>query len=303
MIRRFGAHLGLLVIGTGWGATVPLGKVAVSTGLPVLGLITVQLIIGALFMGGILILRRAPMRLPMDWPALRIYALVASLGTLLPNSASYTAAVHLPAGILSVLIATVAMFSFPICLIVGLDRFSWRRLLGLALGLVSVVLLAQPASDGAFGSGAIFYMALSMCAALLYAFEGISVALLRPDGLGPMRLLFGSSVLGALICLPAALQTGALAQVTSVFGVPQQALVASSIIHICVYAGYVALVGCAGAVFAAQVSYVVTASGVIWAMILLGERFSPWFWAALCLMLAGMAMVQPRPKEDTPAAP
>ena len=54
------------------------------------------------------------------------------------------------------------------------------------------------------------------------------------------------------------------------------------------------MVGRAGAVFAAQASYLVTGFGVIWAMLLLGERYSGWVWAAMALMFAGLFMVQPR---------
>ena len=62
------------------------------------------------------------------------------------------------------------------------------------------------------------------------------------------------------------------------------------------YAGYVWLAARAGAVFATQVAYVVTGSGVLWAMLLLGERFSGWVWAALVVMLLGLFLVQPRLK-------
>ncbi len=78
------------------------------------------------------------------------------------------------------------------------------------------------------------------------------------------------------------------------FGVPEIALLASSCVHALVYAGYVWLAAQAGAVFAAQVAYVVTGSGVLWAMLLLGERFSTWVWAALAVMLVGLFLVQPR---------
>lgn len=53
--------------------------------------------------------------------------------------------------------------------------------------------------------------------------------------------------------------------------------------------------GRAGAVFAAQASYLVTGSGVPWAMVLPGERFRSGIWLALAVMLAGIALVQPRP--------
>jgi drug/metabolite transporter (DMT)-like permease len=38
----------------------------------------------------------------------------------------------------------------------------------------------------------------------------------------------------------------------------------------------------------------VTASGLVWATALLGESFSPYVWAALVLLLAGLALVSPR---------
>ncbi len=53
----------------------------------------------------------------------------------------------------------------------------------------------------------------------------------------------------------------------------------------------------AGAVFASQTSYIVTAAGVIWAMLILNERFPPAVWLAAAVMLGGMFLVQPREKQ------
>ena len=78
------------------------------------------------------------------------------------------------------------------------------------------------------------------------------------------------------------------------YGVPELALIASSCVHALVYASNVWLAARAGAVFATQTSYFVTGSGVLWAMLLLGERFSAWVWAALVVMLVGLFLVQPR---------
>ncbi len=65
------------------------------------------------------------------------------------------------------------------------------------------------------------------------------------------------------------------------------------------YVGYVWLARAAGAVFAAQVGYVVTIAGVCWAMVLLGERFSPLVCAATAILLVGLALVQPRARPAT----
>jgi hypothetical protein len=48
---------------------------------------------------------------------------------------------------------------------------------------------------------------------------------------------------------------------------------------------------------------VVTGFGVVWSMALLGERYSGLVWAALGLMLVGLALVQPRRPRPAAAAP
>ena len=75
----------------------------------------------------------------------------------------------------------------------------------------------------------------------------------------------------------------------------------SSVVHAAVYTAYVWLVGRAGAVFAAQVSYLVTPFGVLWAMLILGEGLSGTVWLAMAMMFAGLFLVQPRPSAEIAA--
>jgi drug/metabolite transporter (DMT)-like permease len=77
-------------------------------------------------------------------------------------------------------------------------------------------------------------------------------------------------------------------------GLAEWALIASSALHALLYASFVWLAARAGSVFASQSAYFTTASGIVWAMVLLGERFSPWVWAAAAVMLCGLALVAPR---------
>lgn len=48
-----------------------------------------------------------------------------------------------------------------------------------------------------------------------------------------------------------------------------------------------------GAVFASQTAYLITGFGVIWSILILGERYSGWVWIALALMLVGLTLVRP----------
>ncbi|WGW02285.1 DMT family transporter [Tropicibacter oceani] len=285
--------LALAGIGAAWGATQPLSKIAVSEGYRHFGLLFWQMSLGALILLAVMALRGT--RLSLAPVHLRLYLIIALIGSILPGIASYNAAVHLPSGILSILLSSVPMLAFPVALALGLERFRMRRLLGLSLGMVGVALLILPDTQMP-REVQLLWVPVALLSSLCYAFEGNFVAKYGRAGLGPVALLAGASALGALICLPLALLSGQFIDPRLPWGAPDIALIASSVLHAAAYSGYVWLVGLAGSVFAVQVSYFVTLFGVGWAMLFLSEGYSGWIWAALGVMLAGMALVQPRPR-------
>ncbi len=281
----------LILLGAGWGATQPLSKIAVSTGHAPMGLAFWQLAISALFLGAITLVRRRS--LPMGMPQIRMYLVISMLGTLLPNVFFYTAIKHLPAGLMSILISAVPLFAFPIALLLGVDRFSPGRFLGLLFGIAAVALIAAPESslpDRAM----LAFLPIALVAPFLYALEGNVVARWGTAGVGPIRLLLGASITGAVIAGPIAYASGQWVDLSGEWGPPEMAIVAASVIHAIVYTLYVWLVQRAGAVYAAQTAYLVTGFGVVWAMLFLGERYSGWIWAALALMFIGLTLVRPR---------
>ena len=271
--------------------TQPLTKIAVSTGHGNFGLIFWQLVIGAACLGLVQSLRRRPLRL--DRAAMGIYLLIALVGTVIPNTASYEAIRHLPSGLVSILLALVPMFAFPIALALGNESFRAIRFLGLCLGLGGVLLIVGP--EASLPERAmVAFVPLALIAPFFYGLEGNLVAKWGTAGLDPVDVLFGASLLGALITLPLALATGQFIDPKLPWQAPELALIASAMIHVTVYCTYVWMVGQAGAIFAVQVSYLVTGFGVLWAMLILAERYSGWVWAAMGVMMLGMALVQPK---------
>jgi drug/metabolite transporter (DMT)-like permease len=95
----------------------------VSEGYRHFGIIFRQLAIGTAVLGAITFARGRG--LPLGPRHMRLYAVIALTGTLIPNAASFQAAVHLPAGILSILLSLVPMFAFPMAPMFGTDRFGW----------------------------------------------------------------------------------------------------------------------------------------------------------------------------------
>lgn len=282
----------LILLGVGWGLTTPLSKIAVDGGYRDFGLIFWQSVIMIAVLGATALIRRKG--LIWGGAQMRVYVLIALIGTVLPNAASYTAYIHLDAGIMAILISLVPIFALPVALALGLERLSVKRLFGLVLGLAGVLFLILPGQD-AIGGVAWWWIPVALIASLMYAFEGNLVARFGMAGLDALQALLGASVVSLVVSAPMMLVTGSWIDPLPPYGLPDAALVLSSLIHAFVYSGYVWLVGAAGSIFAVQVGYIVTLSGVFWARLLLGETYSPWVWAALALVLVGVFLVQPKP--------
>ena len=280
----------LLFIGISWGLTQPLIKIAVSGGYKPLGMIFWQMLISVAVLGVINMVRRRP--LPFDRRVISFYIAFALIGTIIPNAASYKAYTVLPSGIMSLLLSLIPMMAFPIALVLGLDRFSVKRTVGLSLGLLAVLLIIG-VPDALPNSAMLAFIPLGLLASLMYAFEGNFVARFGTGGAGPLQLLLGASIVGAAITGPIAWGTGQWINPIHVWNMADLALIASALIHTLVYTLYVMIVRSYGPIFSVQVSYIVTAAGLGWAMLILGERYSGPIWLALGIMFVGIYLVSP----------
>ncbi|MDD9911164.1 MAG: DMT family transporter [Ahrensia sp.] len=292
---RLFPFLCLLIIGILWGATIPLTKIAVSTGHHSFGLIVWQLAIAAILLGVIVVIRRSVIHLTPRY--LVYYAVIAISGTLMPNSISYWTAFHLPAGVMALIIAVVPVFSMLIAASLGFERATRARLLGIALGGVAIAMIVLPESSLPDPAKAVFVL-IGLLAPLCYGAEGNYVAQRQPPEAGPFATLFAASVIGLLLLFPIGWASGTLIDMSQALGRPEWALIISSLLHVVAYCGYLWLTKFAGAVFAAQVAYVATPAGVVIAIVVLGEEPSLFIWLALALLMIGIALVQPKRSDD-----
>ena len=129
-------YIVLILLGCGWGLTIPLTVIAVKTGLGHLGIIFWQFFIVMVLFGVRQIFLKNKLSLARN--SLQIFCVIAFIGTIFPNSASLIAAFYLPGGVLSILIATVPMFAFPIALFLGIDKFEFSRVFGIIFGFRSI---------------------------------------------------------------------------------------------------------------------------------------------------------------------
>lgn len=285
-------YLGLLACGAAWGLTTPLIKTATQAGHGALGIALWQAGLNMVLLGAVLAATGKLRGMPVSGPALRLYAVFGLLGMALPSWASFTGTTHLPSGVMSIVIALVPIFALPLALALGTERFQARRLAGVVLGAAAVAILAAP--GGALPEPGLWvWVLVGILAPFFYAIEGAWVAASRVPA-GPLQVLWGGSVVAVAVLIPLNLALGG-PMLPGPVGQAEGLIVVAGLLSLGAYAGYIGLLRRCGAVFGAQVGYVVTGSGVIWAMVLLGERYPPAVWVALALLFAGLTMVQPRP--------
>lgn len=289
----------LLLIGCAWGATVPMVQVSVTTGLSPLLITTWELIYSVMLLSAVC---AATGRWPRRTPAwLALYAAIGSLGTLLPGITTYSAADHLPGGVLALVLATVPMFTLVIAVAAGTDTFSRLKLLGLALALAGIALLVLPGEALPAAAEAAFIL-VALMSTLFYAVEANVVARFVPPAEDAVATLLGACIMGLVLALPATLLFGRYDAAPAPWNVgdwgpAEAAIFGISVLHVFAYAGYLWLMGRAGPIFSSQVGPVVTVAGVLLSALFLGESNSSWVWLSLVLLVAGLLLVQPRERK------
>lgn len=285
------AFTALFFFGAVWGLSQPFAKIAVSSGHHPIGLIFWQLVVSAAALGSIMAWRRTP--LPLSTRHIVFYAVIAILGTLIPSTLLYAAIIHLPAGINALAIATAPMMALMIALAVGNERFAVGRATGIALGVGAMMLIALP--DASLPDRSLApWLIVALIAPLCYALEGNYVARTKPEDARPIPTLFAACVIGAVAIGPVAFLSGAWVDLMPPWSTPEMAVVASGIVRAIAYGGYLWLLAHAGVIFSMQVAYVVTGSAIAYSVVLLGESYSAWVWAAVAMMAVGLFLVQPK---------
>jgi len=278
-------------MGLVWGAVFPITKIAVSTGYKPFGIMVWQMVIGVAVSAAFLLLRGK--KLNFTRKNMPVYVGVALLGTVLPNYFSYTASAELPAGIISILIALVPLFSMPIALLMGFEKFNWLRLLGALSGAVALLLLIGPEASLPDPTKYVFVLLMAV-APLLYGMEGNFLTYMGERGLDATQTLFGATIIALIFAVPLALGLGQWINPIQPWGAPEWAIPAGAVLNVTAYILYVWLIHRAGPVFSSQVAYLVTGWGVLISMVFLGETYSSWVWLAMGMMLVGVALVRPR---------
>jgi drug/metabolite transporter (DMT)-like permease len=281
----------LLILGSLWGFAFSLVKIAAVAGVPPLAYAFWPSIGAGLALLALSAVRGAVPR--FSWH-LAGYALGAGLlGSALPNTNGAAALKHIPAGLMAVIVTLTPLATAAFSRAVGLERLGRIRILGLLLGLAGTLLIVLPRASLPTPEVA-QWAVIALATPFLYAACNVFIARFRPIGVESTALAAGMLLASALCLAPVMLATGSWHPLWRAFGPGEAAVLGQIAITTLAYVLWFEVLRLAGPVFSSQVGYVVTATGLLWAMLLFDERYSLWIWLAVVLIAAGVALVARR---------
>ncbi len=290
-LGRWGLPVLLVALAIAWGATVSLTTIFMKSGIDPLVATFWSAVIGAVILSFYLVARR--LRPPMSRRHLVFYAICGFLGTALPSVLAFASAEHLSAGVRSILFALIPIMTLVLSAALGRERTGPMRLLGLAFGISSVLVLLRP-GDTTIAPSDYIWLIASIATVSCYSLENVVIDTRRPEGLDSFVALWGMMILACLMTLPVILWRGV--SLVPPFGadVAGVSFLLMGLLNVLCYGGYIFLIGRAGPVFASQTSYMTPPTGILWGVIILNETVTATIVMSVALVLAGIALVRPR---------
>ncbi len=285
--------LALAYMGVIWGLSFSLSKLAVTLGGTPIGLTFWTCLTTGLILLIYSIIRGQ--RLKIKFKDLGVILLLTFLGAMLPNMFFYYAAAHVGAGILSITVTIIPMATYALSLILKLEIISARRLAGVFFGVGAILVLVLP-ENSLPNKNEVIWVLVACLSAICYALENVTLAIRGIEGIGPVRLSCGINLMAALILGLFSLLTNNFMPVAFPPNELTWTILGLSLIGATAYTLFVFTVATSGPLFASQVAFLVTISGVLWGMLIFGEEHSNWVWLSLVIMLIGMGLVSPKTK-------
>jgi drug/metabolite transporter (DMT)-like permease len=281
----------MLLLGTLWGLNFSLAKLGRTGGVPPMAHTFWQATCGGLILLAVCWARGVRPRLGRRFLAYYLFAGV--IGFAAPNANMVVALLQVPAGVMAVLITLVPVFTYALAIVIGMERFSAVRAVGVGFGLAGALLILVPSAS--LPSPEMVGAALiGLMTPLFYAIGNVGMARWRPQGPGgdSMSLACGMTLAGGAAMFVAMLVTGqgyVLGQ--DGWQLRDWALTGQIMVTAVSFVVFFELLRMVGPVVTGVVAFIITCAGILWGMAIFGESHSAWVWAAVVLVLIGLGLV------------
>lgn len=276
----------LLVAGAAYGSILAANRIVGEAGFEVIPYMFWQAALGGVLVTAVNLARGAR----ASWRPKHAghYVVSAAFGMLLPFGALSVVATKLPTGVQTLVVTLVPAITYAMAFALRVEPFRAMSVAALALGFVGVLMIALPESSLP-DPAAVIWILPALIAPLAASTNNVLVATLRPPDSDSLTLVGAVLLAATVIMFPIALATGGL-QAFWISGPIAGGVVWAAAVQVVGYYALYEVIRRAGPVFFSQASYIIVLSGLAWALLLFGERPSPWVWGAVVAMVVGLVL-------------
>ena len=282
----------LLALTAIWGGSFSVSKFAIEAGVAPFGYALWQVVGAGAVVLFVSLLRRQ--RFAFTPRHIWFFAVTGLVGVAAPISSMYLAIGHIPAGLMAIIAASVPLFTYAITRTLRMEPLGWQRIGGIVLGFVGVLLILAPRA-GLPLAGSTLWVGVAFLMPFFYAIGTTYTAQKRPNDTSALPLTVGMLLFAAVGLAPIVVVTESFYLPQFPLGSIELAIASQILISSLGYILFFELIRVAGPIYFSQVGYLVTVSGLFYAMWLLDERYSVWVWAGAAVLLIGVVLVNRNP--------
>jgi drug/metabolite transporter (DMT)-like permease len=222
----------------------------------------------------------------METVVLRYGAICAFLINV-PFAINLYLAAYVPPTELSIIITTSPFFSYVLALVTGWEAATARRLLAIAAGFASTLVLIL-SRDGMLQGEISWWLVSSLSIPILYTFYNAYAGRAWPAGAKTLDVGAAESVFSGLFVVPAILLFAPFAAANAPALEAYWIMLPLIAMWVMERIAYFTLIRDKGAVYTVQATYVSTPAAVIIAAVFFGGVQDVWLWVSLALLMVAL---------------
>lgn len=231
-------------------------------------------------------------RVPLTPHHLFYYAALGFLSIAAPYVASFAVALAAGTNYGIVPFALSPLMTYPLAMLVGLDRAEWSRFLGLFAGFLGTIIVLAEIVLVTASSGFLWALA-ALSIPVLLASGNIFRALYMPSGTPALSLAAGVMFGAAFWLTPIVAIQGSTVLVGGLSGVAVQVILLQIAVATLHFWLLMRLQMVGGPVYLSQIGYVAAACGVVLGYFLFGELPTWLLLAGIAMIVVGVLLVRP----------
>ncbi|MEO1139408.1 MAG: DMT family transporter [Pseudomonadota bacterium] len=279
----------LLVMGMMWGLQFAMLKLAARGGYSEPAVLLIALVLLSIAFTALLLLRGA--RLRLDARLLVFLLMIATLGYVIPLIATLATVPVLSAGVLSLVACLSPVAALFASVLMRTEHVAPRRVVAVALGLVSVALLLVPELVLPEG-GRTFWILVALLVPLCYGIESVYIARHWPGGMSPLQVVTAQTIAATLIVAPLCLiWAGPFPSLgPDGPGLPELGIAIFVIAGVVESLIYLWLIRHTGGVFVNFGTFISLFAGIAWGIVLFGEAHPATTWLAVAVLVLALGL-------------